>query len=88
MSLQLDTLLEQRKTPLHAVLEFKVADNLLIRRITGRLTHPPSGRSYHEEFRPPKVPMTDDVSKTDCLSAVSHRSDCSVPSGLRLPVSH
>ena len=27
-----------------------------------RLLHKPSGRTYHEEFHPPKVPMRDDVS--------------------------
>ena len=27
-----------------------------------RLLHKPSGRTYHTEFNPPKVSMTDDVS--------------------------
>ena len=27
-----------------------------------RLLHKPSGRTYHEEFHPPKTPMKDDVS--------------------------
>lgn len=43
------------------MIEFGIADSLLVRRITGRLIHPSSGRSYHEEFHPPKKPMTDDV---------------------------
>jgi len=59
---QLDKLLQKRKQKLDAVIEFAVADDLLVRRITGRLTHPPSGRSYHIEFNPPKIPMRDDVS--------------------------
>lgn len=59
--LKLDDLLEQRKSKLDAVIEFKIDDNLLIKRITGRLIHKASGRSYHEEFHPPKVEMTDDV---------------------------
>ena len=42
-------------------MEFHIADSLLVRRITGRLFHIPSGRSYHEEFNPPKKPMTDDI---------------------------
>lgn len=46
---------------LTAVLDFEIDDSLLIHRILGRLIHPPSGRTYHEEFCPPKVPMTDDV---------------------------
>jgi adenylate kinase len=54
-------LLEKRKTQLDAVIEFGIQDSLLVRRITGRLIHPSSGRSYHEEFHPPKKPMTDDV---------------------------
>lgn len=59
---QLDQLLDQRKSKLTACIEFKIDDSLLVRRITGRLIHPPSGRSYHVEFNPPKVPMKDDVS--------------------------
>lgn len=55
-------MLNKRKTKLDAVIEFGIEDKLLIRRITGRLIHPASGRSYHEEFAPPKVPMKDDVS--------------------------
>lgn len=56
-------MLEKRKTGLDAVIEFGIDDNLLVRRITGRLIHTASGRSYHEEFHPPKKSMTDDVSK-------------------------
>lgn len=44
------------------MIEFAIDDNLLVKRITGRLIHTPSGRSYHEEFHPPLVPMKDDVS--------------------------
>lgn len=58
---KLDQLLEKRNTGLDAVIEFGIDDSLLVRRITGRLIHQASGRSYHEEFHPPKVPMTDDV---------------------------
>lgn len=58
---QLDEMLNKRKTKLDAVIEFGIDDNLLVRRITGRLVHPTSGRSYHEEFAPPRVHMKDDV---------------------------
>lgn len=58
---KLDELLAQRNQKLDTVVEFKIDDELLIRRITGRLIHKASGRSYHEEFHPPKVPMKDDV---------------------------
>lgn len=55
-------MLEKRKTKLDAVIEFGIDDEILVKRITGRLIHPASGRSYHEEFAPPKFPMKDDVS--------------------------
>lgn len=32
-----------------------------VERVTGRLIHPASGRSYHEKFAPPKTPGVDDV---------------------------
>lgn len=44
----------------HAV-EFNIDDSLLVRRICGRLVHPPSGRTYHDEFQPPKSNGVDDV---------------------------
>lgn len=47
--------------PLDTVVEFKIDDELLVSRITGRLIHKPSGRSYHTEFNPPKVAGKDDV---------------------------
>ena len=45
---------------MHAV-EMQIDDSLLVSRITGRLIHPASGRSYHRVFNPPKRDMTDDV---------------------------
>jgi adenylate kinase len=60
---QLDKLLDKRQTNLDAVVEFGIDDSLLVRRITGRMIHVASGRSYHDEFHPPKKPMTDDVSQ-------------------------
>lgn len=58
---KLDSLLSNRKRELDSVVEFAIDDNLLVNRITGRLIHKASGRSYHTEFHPPKVPMTDDA---------------------------
>lgn len=72
--MQLDELLEKRNTTLNAVVEFNIDDSLLVRRITGRLVHPASGRSYHEEFHPPKKPMTDDITGEPLV----HRSDDNV----------
>ena len=43
------------------VVEFKVDDEEVVRRLSGRRVHPASGRTYHVAFNPPKRPGTDDV---------------------------
>jgi adenylate kinase len=43
------------------VLEIDVPDAAIIERISGRLFHTPSGRSYHTLFNPPQVDGKDDV---------------------------
>lgn len=48
---KLDSMLESRKENLDSVIQLLIADQLLISRITGRLIHPASGRSYHREFK-------------------------------------
>ncbi|CAE7100396.1 unnamed protein product, partial [Rhizoctonia solani] len=58
---KLDGMLAERKEKLDHVVELKIDDQLLVSRITGRLIHVASGRTYHKEFNPPKKPMTDDV---------------------------
>ena len=42
------------------VIEMQVDDEEVVRRITGRRVHEPSGRVYHVLFNPPRVPDTDD----------------------------
>ena len=69
--LQLDDLMEKRKEKLDSVIEFSIPDSLLIRRITGRLIHPQSGRYYHDEFNPPKEPMKDGITGEPLI----HQSD-------------
>jgi adenylate kinase len=46
---------------LDAVLEIDVPDEAIIERMSGRLFHSASGRSYHVKFNPPKVTGKDDV---------------------------
>ncbi|MCO5107501.1 MAG: adenylate kinase [Burkholderiaceae bacterium] len=43
------------------VLEIDVPDDEIIDRMGGRRVHPPSGRTYHVRFNPPKVADRDDV---------------------------
>ncbi|KAF8000893.1 hypothetical protein HF325_004682 [Metschnikowia pulcherrima] len=68
---KLDSMLDERKTPLQNAVELKIDDELLVARITGRLVHPASGRSYHKLFNPPKKDMTDDITG----EALVQRSD-------------
>lgn len=58
---RLDDMLEERKQKLQHAVELQIDDGLLVSRITGRLVHPASGRSYHKVFNPPKEEMKDDV---------------------------
>ncbi|KAH6620920.1 adenylate kinase 1 [Chaetomium sp. MPI-SDFR-AT-0129] len=57
----LDKMLRERNQQLQHAVELKIDDQLLVSRITGRLVHPASGRSYHTTFNPPKKAMTDDI---------------------------
>lgn len=68
---RLDTMLADRKTPLQNAIELQIEDELLVSRITGRLVHPASGRSYHRIFNPPKEDMKDDITG----EALVQRSD-------------
>jgi adenylate kinase len=49
----LDEVLTRAGTPLDAVVQFLIPDDIAIRRITGRFTCPACKRTYHEEWRPP-----------------------------------
>lgn len=44
------------------VVELSVSDEEIIKRMSGRRVHPGSGRTYHIEFNPPRVPGVDDES--------------------------
>ena len=55
-------MLTNKSSTLKHAIELQIDDGLLVSRITGRLIHPSSGRTYHKVFNPPKKEMTDDVS--------------------------
>ncbi|KAJ5216456.1 adenylate kinase cytosolic [Penicillium cinerascens] len=58
---RLDDMLAARQQKLGHAVELQIDDSLLVARITGRLVHPASGRSYHKIFNPPKSDMKDDI---------------------------
>ncbi|KAI0484349.1 adenylate kinase-domain-containing protein [Xylariaceae sp. FL0804] len=57
----LDRMLSEKQQALQHAVELQIDDSLLVSRITGRLVHPASGRTYHAVFNPPRVQMADDV---------------------------
>jgi adenylate kinase len=52
---------------LDVVVEIAVDDSAIVERMSGRRTHPGSGRTYHIKFNPPKVAGKDDVSGEDLI---------------------
>ncbi|CAM9321757.1 unnamed protein product [Choristocarpus tenellus] len=58
---KLDKLLASKGTAIDKVINLEINDDLLVKRIVGRWTHPGSGRSYNTYFNPPKVAGIDDV---------------------------
>jgi adenylate kinase len=53
------------------VVEIDVPDAVIIGRLVGRRVHPASGRVYHVEFNPPRVPGRDDATGEELV----HRED-------------
>ena len=68
------------KVRLDYVLEIDVPFDVILERVSGRRSHPASGRSYHVKFNPPKVEGRDDATgeplvqrKDDLPDAVQKR---------------
>jgi adenylate kinase len=53
--------LRQEGVPINAVVEINVDDDEIVRRLSGRRVHLPSGRIYHAEWHPPKIENIDDI---------------------------
>ncbi|MEN9725095.1 MAG: adenylate kinase [Pseudomonadota bacterium] len=49
------------------VVEIDVPDEAIVERMSGRRSHPASGRTYHVKFNPPKVAGKDDVTGEDLV---------------------
>lgn len=68
-------MLAEEKKPLKHAIELQIDDGLLVSRITGRLIHPASGRSYHKVFNPPKETMKDDVTGEPLIQRTDDNAD-------------
>ena len=49
------------------VVEIDVPDEAIVERMSGRRSHPGSGRTYHVKFNPPKVAGKDDLTGEDLV---------------------
>lgn len=59
--------MKQANVPIDYVVEIAVADEEIIRRMSGRRVHVASGRTYHVVFNPPKVAGKDDETGEDLI---------------------
>ena len=57
------------------VVEIDVADEEIIKRLSGRRVHPASGRTYHVVFNPPKVASKDDATGEDLVQRDDDREE-------------
>lgn len=57
------------------VLNIAVDDEEIVRRLSGRRTHPASGRVYHVEFNPPRVEGRDDETGEELIQRDDDRED-------------
>ncbi|HIE90534.1 MAG: adenylate kinase [Methylophilaceae bacterium] len=57
------------------VVEIDVLDSAIVERMSGRRSHPESGRTYHIKFNPPKVDDKDDVTGEDLVQRVDDQEE-------------
>lgn len=57
------------------VVEIDVPDSAIVERMSGRRSHPESGRTYHVKFNPPKVEGKDDVTGENLVQREDDREE-------------
>ena len=57
------------------VVEIDVPDSAIVERMSGRRSHPASGRTYHVKFNPPKVAGKDDATGEDLVQRIDAPED-------------
>jgi len=58
-----------------AVIEIDVADEVIVKRMSGRRAHLASGRTYHLEYNPPKIIAKDDITGEDLVQRPDDKED-------------
>jgi adenylate kinase len=67
--------LEESGIDIDYVIEIRVEDELLIRRLSGRRVHLASGRVYHVDYNPPVVADRDDLTQEPLIQREDDRVD-------------
>jgi adenylate kinase len=67
--------LKDANVSIDAVVEINVADEEIIKRMSGRRVHPGSGRTYHLVFNAPKQAGKDDVTGEDLVQRADDQED-------------
>ena len=67
--------LKDASVSIDAVVEIDVADEEIIKRMSGRRVHPGSGRTYHLDFNIPKQAGKDDVTGEDLVQRADDQED-------------
>ncbi len=67
--------LKNEGVPLDHVMELRVPDEQIVRRMSGRRVHPGSGRVYHVEHNPPQVDGKDDVTGEELVQREDDREE-------------
>jgi adenylate kinase len=75
----------QNNVEIDLVLEIDVADEEIIKRMSGRRMHPASGRTYHIDYNPPKQEGVDDATGEPLIQRDDDKEDTV---GNRLAVFH
>jgi adenylate kinase len=57
------------------VVEIDVPDSAIMERMSGRRSHPASGRTYHVKFNPPKIAGKDDITGEDLVQRADEAED-------------
>ncbi|MGY8906497.1 adenylate kinase [Candidatus Njordibacter sp. Uisw_056] len=67
--------LKDASVSIDAVIEIDVADEEIIKRMSGRRMHPGSGRTYHLMFNAPKLSGKDDITGEDLVQRADDQED-------------
>ena len=60
--------LQENNVDINGVIELVIADEEIIKRMSGRRIHLASGRTYHVDFNPPKKPGLDDKTGEELIT--------------------